>query len=180
MNAQVRKRKQRAILSCIDCRRRKLKCDRESPCNRCVGGGYPEKCAYSSLEEVERPAKRSKSGGWQAVEDAEGASPGKLESDDRIEHLEQQIAELRESMRRIVSAENSTKDSATCGKEYRAVDEADHSAVSTGFFKGRGLRTFYYGISSPITIVAHVGSKNFLECTLAHFFPVVRSQDTTA
>lgn len=35
VETKVRKRKQRAILSCNDCRRRKLKCDREFPCNRC-------------------------------------------------------------------------------------------------------------------------------------------------
>jgi hypothetical protein len=47
--AARRKRKQRAVLSCNDCRRRKLKCDRELPCNRCKHGGVADKCAYGNI-----------------------------------------------------------------------------------------------------------------------------------
>lgn len=43
-----RKRKQRAILSCNDCRRRKLSCNRELPCSRCTHGGIADACAYGS------------------------------------------------------------------------------------------------------------------------------------
>ena len=158
MDAGVRKRKQRAILSCIDCRRRKLKCDRESPCNRCVGGGYPERCAYSYGEEDERTAKSSKRVTVREVESVEAMSPEKLGSDGRIEHLERQIAELQESMKSMRDSHTSVQKLPGCGKECRGVDETDRSAVLTGLFKGRGVKTFYYGISSPVIIVAHVGS----------------------
>ena len=40
-------RKKRKTLACYDCRRRKLKCDREYPaCSRCVKSGHPETCLY--------------------------------------------------------------------------------------------------------------------------------------
>lgn len=40
-------RKKRKTLACYDCRRRKLKCDREFPaCTRCVKSGHPETCLY--------------------------------------------------------------------------------------------------------------------------------------
>ena len=48
----ARKRKRKA-LSCIDCKRRKLKCDRIYPaCGRCVKGGYPQSCQYTSRDGV--------------------------------------------------------------------------------------------------------------------------------
>ena len=48
----VRKRKRKA-LSCVDCKRRKLKCDRMYPaCGRCIKGGYAHSCQYTSLDGV--------------------------------------------------------------------------------------------------------------------------------
>lgn len=48
----VRKRRRKA-LSCVDCKRRKLKCDRMYPaCGRCIKGGYAQSCQYSSLDGV--------------------------------------------------------------------------------------------------------------------------------
>ena len=39
------RRRRRPALSCIECRRRKIKCDRNNPCNHCVSAG--SQCAYS-------------------------------------------------------------------------------------------------------------------------------------
>ncbi|KAL8698992.1 MAG: hypothetical protein Q9201_006258 [Fulgogasparrea decipioides] len=40
-------RRKRIVLSCLTCKRRKVKCDRQAPvCLRCVEGGYPEQCRY--------------------------------------------------------------------------------------------------------------------------------------
>lgn len=44
MNAP--KRRRRPPLSCITCRRRKLKCDRCSPCSQCVKSRTPDNCSY--------------------------------------------------------------------------------------------------------------------------------------
>jgi Fungal Zn(2)-Cys(6) binuclear cluster domain len=42
-----RGKRQRKTLSCYECRRRKLKCDREEPsCGRCIKAGHPETCSY--------------------------------------------------------------------------------------------------------------------------------------
>ena len=54
-----RKRRRKA-LSCYDCRRRKLKCDREYPsCGRCRKAGQADSCFYEAgpLEPVERDSK---------------------------------------------------------------------------------------------------------------------------
>ncbi|KAK8159887.1 hypothetical protein BC567DRAFT_266143 [Phyllosticta citribraziliensis] len=53
--ATVRKRR-RIALSCYDCRRRKLRCDREYPaCGRCRKGGHAETCSYDSRAQPSGP-----------------------------------------------------------------------------------------------------------------------------
>lgn len=42
------RKRQRVRLSCLECRRRKLSCDRELPCSRCLQSGTPEKCDYET------------------------------------------------------------------------------------------------------------------------------------
>jgi hypothetical protein len=36
----------RPIKSCLSCRERKLKCDREQPCGTCLGSNRSEQCSY--------------------------------------------------------------------------------------------------------------------------------------
>jgi hypothetical protein len=44
-HVRVRQRKQ---LSCIQCHRQKLKCDRGLPCSRCIHSGRKEQCDYKA------------------------------------------------------------------------------------------------------------------------------------
>lgn len=45
-------KRRRLALSCVDCRRRKVKCGRETPaCVRCVRGGLGEKCQYVAYDD---------------------------------------------------------------------------------------------------------------------------------
>lgn len=37
----------RPIVSCLNCRRKKLKCDRRLPCEKCIRSGKPNVCAYA-------------------------------------------------------------------------------------------------------------------------------------
>lgn len=41
----------RPIVSCLNCRRKKQKCDRRSPCNSCIRSGRPESCEYAPGQE---------------------------------------------------------------------------------------------------------------------------------
>ena len=52
------KYRHRAILSCTQCRQRKLKCDRQQPCSRCARSG--EECRYipNSIEHERRAPRR--------------------------------------------------------------------------------------------------------------------------
>jgi hypothetical protein len=46
--SQLPRKRQRVRLSCLECRRRKLSCDRGFPCDRCVRSGTPERCSYET------------------------------------------------------------------------------------------------------------------------------------
>lgn len=41
----------RPIVSCLNCRRKKQRCDRRSPCNSCIRSGKPESCEYAPGQE---------------------------------------------------------------------------------------------------------------------------------
>jgi hypothetical protein len=41
----IRKRK-RPAYSCVECRRRKVRCDREQPCNQCTAQNVADSCTY--------------------------------------------------------------------------------------------------------------------------------------
>ncbi|KAK2033222.1 hypothetical protein LX32DRAFT_725415 [Colletotrichum zoysiae] len=47
-----RRRRERRMLVCLECHRRKLKCDKKQPCNRCIANDTPLKCAYVKPGEV--------------------------------------------------------------------------------------------------------------------------------
>ncbi|KAL2759589.1 hypothetical protein ACRALDRAFT_2038429 [Sodiomyces alcalophilus JCM 7366] len=42
------RKRQRVRLSCLECRRRKLSCDRGYPCQRCIKSGTPDRCTYET------------------------------------------------------------------------------------------------------------------------------------
>ncbi|RFU24958.1 hypothetical protein B7463_g11375, partial [Scytalidium lignicola] len=45
-----RQTRRRKLLSCLECRRRKLKCNRGTPCTRCVRSGKRFECVYTSKD----------------------------------------------------------------------------------------------------------------------------------
>ncbi|TQN73824.1 Transcription factor lepE [Colletotrichum shisoi] len=51
-NSQHRRKRQRVRLSCLECRRRKLSCDRGYPCQRCLKSGTPDRCTYETKSGV--------------------------------------------------------------------------------------------------------------------------------
>ena len=56
-------KRRRIAFSCLDCRRRKLKCDRTLPsCTRCQRGGHPETCSYDLEAVGSRPPRFTEDG----------------------------------------------------------------------------------------------------------------------
>jgi hypothetical protein len=186
---ESRKRK-RDILSCLACRQRKLKCDRGYPsCNRCVKGGNASSCTYHtfpgngdqqqeeldvSAEEDSRAQKRGR--GFHDGHPANVAGSANEEvfpGDDRpgitlsnqsyvIKSLEHRLATL-ESM---LSKHSSTGCFQLEGSRpvVTAASRQDARAITepgTHIFKGRGLRTQFYGPSNPTSLLAHVRLSRF-------------------
>jgi hypothetical protein len=178
MNEPKKQRRQRAVLSCNDCRRRKLKCDRELPCNRCVKGGIASSCAYEpeihvavSENSDERPTKRQQqSPVRQAYSIAEDKpishhdvpklfNPSEfvksdITAEERVKHLERQVALLEQQLLSQRSA------IIEAPRIAQTSDEEDYNPPTClrGFLKGCQYGSFYYGPSSPISIIPYVST----------------------
>ena len=75
-HSSERKRRRKA-LSCYDCRRRKLRCDREYPsCSRCRKGGQADSCTYESVP----PDSKDLDDGEKPVAGFESSAPRLLKS----------------------------------------------------------------------------------------------------
>ncbi|OAQ99908.1 hypothetical protein LLEC1_03229 [Akanthomyces lecanii] len=53
-------KRDRAILSCIRCRKHKVRCDRRTPCGRCMKNNKESECIYSEFPGPEAPAEVEK------------------------------------------------------------------------------------------------------------------------
>lgn len=184
-----RKRK-RDVLSCLECRRRKLKCSRDFPaCNRCVKGGNASSCTYKSFhgattndhqdepdasaEEDSRVEKRPRglcnldtsnarvSTGVEVSGNFIQPTPGSIAQENAIKRLENRLASLEALLTQ----------SSTAGKprnEERPLDQTMRSTAREGvpnqletlLFKGGGVRTQFYGASNPTSLLAHVSSSS--------------------
>ncbi|KAI8623554.1 hypothetical protein F5Y19DRAFT_371651 [Xylariaceae sp. FL1651] len=128
----VRKR-QRVRLSCLECRRRKLSCSRELPCDRCIKSGTPERCGYESKSggpaatTVSAAAKNSfipaespfVSYGSETRRPSGNPVPARRELDgpalkdaardhERIRKLELEVAQLKNALAKQTSVDGST------------------------------------------------------------------------
>jgi hypothetical protein len=176
MSDPQKSRRQRAILSCLECRRRKLKCDRLAPCNRCIKGGISETCAYGSdahnidYEEVQdRPVKKQRlyrnAAGSVPTEDHREASleqaPLKhkdvrgTEATHRLEQLERDIALLQRHVPRNGQPPRDQVEFLTNSPDLRAINR---HAAGVGMLKGRSYGTQFYGASSAMSVVGHVSN----------------------
>ncbi|KAK1776306.1 hypothetical protein QBC45DRAFT_219197 [Copromyces sp. CBS 386.78] len=100
------RKRQRVRLSCLECRRRKLSCDREFPCSRCMQSGTPERCEYETRPGLAPPNKLGLSHSALAGFDSRLSLPNGGSGDssyyrkdvresDRIRRLELEIAQLK-------------------------------------------------------------------------------------
>jgi hypothetical protein len=74
--------------SCLECRRRKIKCDRNHPCSYCIKVGI--QCMYADVEGPSRAQQRPKA-----------SSPAVSESSARIQMLEDQVQRLEARLSEI-------------------------------------------------------------------------------
>ncbi|KAK4228919.1 fungal-specific transcription factor domain-containing protein [Podospora fimiseda] len=102
------RKRQRVRLSCLECRRRKLSCDREFPCSRCVQSGTAERCEYETRPGLAPPNKLGLSQTALSNIDVRlslpstgGESPyfrKDARDTDRIRRLELEVAQLKNQL----------------------------------------------------------------------------------
>ncbi|KAI1382784.1 fungal-specific transcription factor domain-containing protein [Hypoxylon trugodes] len=163
------RKRQRVRLSCLECRRRKLSCSRELPCDRCVKSGTPDRCTYES-----RPGSTSVSTGEKTpfVPTAPPATygseprrpsvnPSPVRRDvepsalrdaardhERIRRLELEVAQLRGSLSKQTSVDGSTivaspstlKDSGKDGQSVPSNPSFTPQNVEAGVTEYQNLR----------------------------------------
>ncbi|KAI0161187.1 hypothetical protein GGR52DRAFT_164627 [Hypoxylon sp. FL1284] len=123
------RKRQRVRLSCLECRRRKLSCSRELPCDRCIKSGTPARCTYESRpglvsasvgERASRgPVAGSAAGpvtfGSEVHRSPANPLPARREAEssvlrdhERIRRLELEVAQLRGALAKQGSFDGST------------------------------------------------------------------------
>lgn len=106
------RKRQRVRLSCLECRRRKLSCDRGFPCERCIKSGTPDRCSYESRNgEVVKACASSgipppfaqldaRRFGAGAAGDGPSGGLSSREDHDRIRRLELELNQLKNLLTR--------------------------------------------------------------------------------
>ncbi|KAI4868146.1 hypothetical protein F4820DRAFT_150759 [Hypoxylon rubiginosum] len=123
------RKRQRVRLSCLECRRRKLSCSRELPCDRCIKSGTPDRCTYESrpgsiaASVGERtsfaPTAPPVTFGSEVRRPSVNPSPARREVEssvlrdaardhERIRRLELEVAQLRGTLAKQASLDGST------------------------------------------------------------------------
>jgi hypothetical protein len=181
----ARHKRRRKALSCLECRRRKVKCDRKYPCcNRCQESGDIVTCTYtnegrraqdddgsqSGDEEVEElvhmtskavylntPASTvTPSAHVQSYDLPESVSSTLRIQARKIAHLEQRLAVLEATPAQVLTDIAQSR----VLSEFNIVHpkSLDHDAGRSEvmLFGGKGFKTRYHGTSSPFSTLVHV------------------------
>lgn len=177
-HTEDRKRK-RDVLSCLDCRRRKLKCDRCYPaCSRCVKGGVAASCTYKgfhedndgNLDESDGRIQKRARGPFDAPPPNRPASVGReivpgdfmhsasiFSTQSRIiKSLENRLATLESMLTQPSTIENLRLEGPHSIATMSKLETRGARGPETHLFKGRGVRTQFYGPSNPTSLLAHV------------------------
>ena len=167
----VSRKRKRNVLSCLDCRRRKVKCDHGLPaCSRCRQRGVASSCTYEySLGdeyghqgESAIPADEDLSMTAKAPEPPTSGHPdgpitthippapmsAYLEQRDTITRLENRL--------KILEAAVANGRSGPSAPPEPDPQREIPKQLEANFFKGRGFRTQFYGASCPSSILASV------------------------
>ena len=103
-------RRNRRVVVCIPCRRRKLKCDKSQPCSRCVASGAPGECVYQ-----QSPGQKQEAEPLIAPQPQTGALGSELSLHERLPSFEEPIARGgditgdRDELHGLMPAENLSK-----------------------------------------------------------------------
>lgn len=181
------KKRRRKVLSCYDCRRRKLQCDRVMPaCGRCVKAGQTSSCVYSedATETSQESAKHSGSGERNAfATDPASASSQPFASPDelsmKVKHQERRIHQLEAAL-----ARTSHRADAGAARHFDVLklpmtpesiqDSGLGSSINDGetmLLRGKAFETQFSGTTHPLALIAHVPELNLFTKEALEMFP---------
>lgn len=180
-------KRRRIALACLDCRRRKLKCDRKFPsCSRCNKGGHADKCTYDpdavetlapqgSVERNRNANRHDIYAGDTLAASITLATPTILNhvhnpdspNDSDNTTMARLQSNIRQLENRIVGLERATNGSVQWHGPNRAsdltypaannpVDSKDSADKETMMFRGRSLKTQFFGASHHTSYLSHV------------------------
>jgi hypothetical protein len=180
------KKRRRLALSCVTCRRRKVKCDREEPvCVRCQKGGA--ECLYVPYEEdLEGTTLAKRANSW--AEDAEdwneaskatesqrsqhlSEAPKKRRHGDSVEiqRLEKKIADL-EALTRATEARPNLSYPTPNSIVLPKCGQNSMNDLEQMLLRGRGFKTQYFGPSHPASILTQFNDlSRFVKNIMDHF-----------
>ncbi len=179
------RKRQRVRLSCLECRRRKLSCDREFPCSRCLSSGTPERCEYETRPGLAPPNKLGLAPtaitGLDARLDARLSLPSSggesslhrrdLRETDRIRRLELEVAQLKGLLAKQVSVDGSTVLAHSPPVVRHEVNDEPEPSLppflqqtqdpgadkeELRFFRGKEFKTRYFGPHSAFLAFSEV------------------------
>ena len=194
------RKRQRVRLSCLECRRRKLSCDREFPCHRCLQSGTPERCEYETRPGLAPPNKLglppTALAGLEArlsLPSTGGESPyfrKDSRESDRIRRLELEVAQLKNLLVKQVSLDGSTVQDRSPLAHHRSDAEAELEVEvppflqtqqsgadkeELRFFRGKEFKTRYFGPHS-----AFLAFQEVCRASPLLFSPLNYAADTVA
>ncbi|KAK8129872.1 hypothetical protein PG999_002252, partial [Apiospora kogelbergensis] len=167
-----RRKRQRVRLSCLECRRRKLSCSRELPCDRCVKSGTPDRCTYEARPSgdtsiADRASSALLSDHGLVLHAGDGSHPRRdidasvlrdaARDHDRIRRLELEVSHLRNALSKQTSLDGTTAASPSTLRDALKESPAAPVAPPPGcpnepsdglefkFVKGNQFKARYFG-----------------------------------
>ena len=175
--AGSKRKRRRKVLSCYDCRRKKMQCDRQSPaCGRCIQVGRADTCLYIDEDHAASHKRPGDGFQWPANSESEGESEAIPDQSNRdllfrLEDRDQRIKQLEADLTR--AGQLQPTDSVKYGEHSARpllirrsgngdtssrpmVAEPDHASTS---LQDQSLSTSYHGRSAVVGDFASISPK---------------------
>ncbi|KAL9100504.1 MAG: hypothetical protein Q9163_004127 [Psora crenata] len=176
-------KRRRIALACLDCRRRKLKCDRIFPaCTRCQKGGHSDTCTYNAdaIETISAPSSvdRPRTNGHRNIVTADTiaasrspvthtsfANHHQLDTDDstigrmklHIHQLENRISALERIANESPQWADSARRNGTWKTDHwHGPNKPEPEDKELMMFRGRSFKTSFYGASHRTSYLSHL------------------------
>lgn len=170
-SAGSERKRRRKVLSCYDCRRRKLQCDRAMPaCGRCTKSGNAANCLYIDDPTEAAPSRHADAAAAYATPESNRPTldtiyghppkpPAPAPAGDRLSRLEYQDRRIRELEAALAQTNHpqaqqvrTTRLPLTPEPITVGVDTSKESNISdreTMLLRGKSFKTQFHGISYP-------------------------------